>query len=100
MWIAIINLLFGVGLAAVPALIRKVFLTLGVGFVVYEGGQILLDTIKTYILSSFAQMNGFALASNIAGILNVDIAVTNILSALAIRFLWDSAKSRFLSFNS
>lgn len=100
MWGAIINLFFGSALLAIPSIVKKVFLTLGVGFVVYQGAQTLLDTLKAYILAEFSHLGAVPIAGQIVGVLNIDLAVTNIISALAIRLFWDYIKGKYLTFGS
>lgn len=97
MWGAIINLFFGSALLAIPSIVKKVLLTLGVGFIVYQGAQTLLDAIKTYILNEFTNLSAVPIAAQVVGILNIDLAVTNILSALAIRLTWDFISAKQLT---
>lgn len=65
-------------------LVVKLFLAFGVGFATYTGVQLLLDTILTEIQAQWASA-GFDTVRNLLAYMNVDRAITMLLSAVTIR---------------
>lgn len=65
-------------------LVVKVLVALGFGFVTYTGVQLLLDTVLNAIQAQFAS-TGFEAARNLLGYMNVDKAITMMVSAITIR---------------
>ena len=70
--------------AALIPLVVKLLLALGIGFVTYTGVQLLLDTIATQIQAQF-NIPGWSSVTNLLAYMNVDRAITIMLSAITVR---------------
>lgn len=88
-WIAVT--LFGVALEAVPALLRRIAIALGVGAITYTGFNVLLTFLSDQIYTKFGAMGAIPLAAQIVGIMQLDMAVTNILTAMSIKMTMNLA---------
>lgn len=71
---------------AIPAMVARILVALGVGAVVYSGFDFILDQVHTQVVSSLGGIGG--ITANVIGILNIDTAVNIILSAYAIRLTY------------
>jgi hypothetical protein len=88
-WIAVT--LFGVALEAVPALLRRAAMALGVGAITYTGFNLLLTFLTDQIYAKFGQLGAIPLAAQIVGTMQLDMAVTNILTAMSIKMTMNLA---------
>lgn len=66
-----------------PTLIRRLMISVGIGLVVFSGFDVLLTHIKSMAFSHLASVGG--IASQIIGLLNIDVAFSIVLSAYAIK---------------
>jgi hypothetical protein len=79
----------GLGIGAVLAtiivpLVVKVLAAFGVGFITYTGINLLLDSVLSAIQANFASI-GFTAVANLLAYMNVDIAITMMISAITMR---------------
>lgn len=68
---------------AVPELVARVAVAIGIGTVVYTGFTFLLNQAKDAAFNHLGQIGG--LSAQVIGILNIDVALSIIFSAYAIR---------------
>ena len=71
-----------IAIMAVP-LIKRIFIALGIGFVVYTGYQILFDQVKGYVMGSFDGLPVELVA--LLSIARVDDGAMMILSAMSVK---------------
>lgn len=86
----VLSLLGGV-LSIVGSLVGRVLLSLGVGFVAFNGVQSLMSSMKAQVISQFS-----GLPSTIVGILavtKVDVAISIVFSAIAARLVINGLQS-------
>lgn len=82
-WLA--RTLFGATLYAMPAILRRIAIALGIGAVTYVGFTQLIEFLTASITARFGLMGAVPLAAQVVGVMQIDQAVTNILSAMSIK---------------
>lgn len=77
--------LLGGFVSALGSMVGRVIISLGLGFVTYQGFSVLLDFIKTRV---FAELLGLdLLIVQVLSTLNIDAAINVLFSALAVRLV-------------
>jgi predicted membrane-bound spermidine synthase len=79
----LVTALIGGTMVSLPTIIRRVLISLGFGVAVFTGSSALMAHIKSMAFGSVQGMP--SLAANIAGILNIDVAFSIVMSAYAIK---------------
>lgn len=78
--------LVGALASALPAIVARILVALGIGAVVYSGFDFILDQIMTQVVANLSAIGG--ITAQVIGLLNVDTAVNIILSAYSIRMTY------------
>lgn len=79
----VVGAIAGLAAAIVPLAV-KLLAALGIGFVTYSGITLLLDGVATQIQAQFA-IPGFEYVTNLLAYMNVDRAISLMLSAITVR---------------
>lgn len=85
--------LVGALATALPAIVARILVALGIGAVVYTGFDFILDQIVNQVIANFSSIGG--LTAQVIGILNVDTAVNIIMSAYSIRMTYKFSSGAF-----
>lgn len=92
MWITFLAWFFGTFLSKI---VYRVMFALGIGFVTYNGIDLLFSSLDASVRSSFGGLSEFALIS--AKILKLDISASILLSAYSIRLAMSAATTALRS---
>lgn len=77
--------LLGALVSGASTLVGKVLLALGIGYASYTALNTVFDQLKGYVLSGLGSLSGTAL--QIAGLMQIDTAISMVLSAVAARMV-------------
>lgn len=79
----LVQALFGGAALALPEIIKRILVSLGIGAVTYIGMEALLDNLSDLVTTQFQGLP--SQAAIVLGLMEADRFCTNILAALAIR---------------
>jgi len=77
--------LLGGFVTALGSMVGRVLISLGLGFVTYQGFSVLLDFIKDRVFTELLGVDSMAI--QVFGALNIDAAINVLFSALAVRLI-------------
>lgn len=84
---AIISTLLSGLLSLVGTFVGRVLLSLGLGFVEYQGIKTLMDTVTSRLTDSLTGLTGFPLMLAWAGFFRIDVIISLMVSAIGVKLV-------------